>query len=94
MLSESIRLQLADTNVQIIELVPPSVRTSLMPGQETNEAATPLDDFINEVIDLLENQPDAHEIHVDRVKFLRYGEARGDYDEVVKTLNASDPHGK
>jgi uncharacterized oxidoreductase len=28
------------------------------------------------------------------VKFLRYGEARGDYDQVVATLNAADPHGK
>jgi uncharacterized oxidoreductase len=28
------------------------------------------------------------------VKFLRYGEARGDYDQVVQTLNATDPHGK
>ncbi len=34
MLSESIRLQFADTTVQVIELVPPSVRTSLLPGQE------------------------------------------------------------
>ena len=28
------------------------------------------------------------------MKFLRYGEARGDYDQVVETLNASDPHGR
>ena len=33
------------------------------------------------------------EIQVERVKFLRYGEARGDYDQVVATLNQSDPHG-
>jgi uncharacterized oxidoreductase len=39
-------------------------------------------------------EPDAKEIQVERVKFLRYGEARGDYDHVVQTLNASDPHGK
>ena len=94
MLSESIRLQLADTNVQVIELVPPSVRTSLVPGQESNEVAMPLDEFIAEAVGLLETQPDAKEIQVERVKFLRYGEARGDYDQVVATLNASDPHGK
>jgi len=28
------------------------------------------------------------------VKFLRYGEARGDYDQVVEALNTSDPHGR
>jgi uncharacterized oxidoreductase len=94
MLSESIRLQLADTSVQVIELVPPSVRTSLVPGQESSEVAMPLDEFVAEAVALLESQPDAHEIQVERVKFLRYGEARGDYDQVVKTLNASDPHGK
>jgi uncharacterized oxidoreductase len=94
LLSESIRLQYAGTAVQVIELVPPSVRTGLVPGQESNEVAMPLDDFITEAMTLLESQPDAKEIQVDRVKFLRYGEARGDYDQVVATLNASDPHGK
>jgi uncharacterized oxidoreductase len=94
LLSEAIRLQYADTSVQIIELEPPSVRTGLMPGQETNEQAMPLDEFISEAVGLLASQPDAKEIQVERVKFLRYGEARGDYDQVVATLNASDPHGK
>jgi short-subunit dehydrogenase involved in D-alanine esterification of teichoic acids len=49
----------------------------------------PLDEFIAEVMDLLETQPEANEIQVERVKFLRYGEARGDYDHVVATLNSS-----
>jgi short-subunit dehydrogenase involved in D-alanine esterification of teichoic acids len=94
MLSESLRLQLADTTVKIVELVPPSVRTSLLPGQRDNESAMPLDEFVAEVLALLEARPDAKEIQVERVKFLRYGEARGDYDSVVETLNAADPHGK
>ena len=94
LLTESIRLQFAGTSVQVVELVPPSVRTSLMPGQEASEVAMPLDEFVAEAIALFETQPDAKEIQVDRVKFLRYGEARGDYDQVVATLNASDPHGK
>jgi short-subunit dehydrogenase involved in D-alanine esterification of teichoic acids len=66
----------------------------LLPGQETSDFAMPLDDFVNQVVDLLENQPKATEILVDRVKFLRYGEARGDYDRVIETLNAADPHGR
>jgi short-subunit dehydrogenase involved in D-alanine esterification of teichoic acids len=92
MLSESIRLQLADTAVQVIELVPPAVRTSLMPGQEQNEIAMPLDEFADEVVALLETEPDAHEILVERVKFLRFAEVRGDYDQVVGVLNSTDPH--
>jgi short-subunit dehydrogenase involved in D-alanine esterification of teichoic acids len=94
MMSESIRLQLADTTVKVVELVPPSVRTELLPGQQNNEVAMPLDEFIAEVMDLLATQPDAKEIQVERVKFLRYGEARGDYDQVVAILNGTDPHGK
>jgi uncharacterized oxidoreductase len=94
MLSESLRLQLAGTTVKVVELVPPSVRTSLLPGQESSEFAMPLEEFVTEVLALLQAQPDASEIQVERVKFLRYGEARGDYDQVVKTLNASDPHGQ
>ncbi len=94
MLSESLRLQLAGTSVKVMELEPPSVRTALLPGQEDNELAMPLDEFIAEVVDLIEARPDAEEIQVERVKYLRYGQARGDYDEVVRTLNHSDPHGE
>jgi uncharacterized oxidoreductase len=94
MLSESLRLQLAGSSVQVTELEPPAVRTALLPGQEDSPAAMPLDEFVTEVMDLLESQPEAREIQVERVKFLRYGEARGDYDQVVETLNAIDPHGK
>jgi short-subunit dehydrogenase involved in D-alanine esterification of teichoic acids len=93
MLSESLRLQLADTSVKVLELEPPSVQTDLLPGQADNEHAMPLDEFVTEVMTLLETRPDAHEIQVERVKFLRYGEARGDYDQVVAALNRTDPHG-
>jgi short-subunit dehydrogenase involved in D-alanine esterification of teichoic acids len=93
-LSESIRLQLTDTTIKVIELVPPAVRTALLPGQEDSNAAMPLDEFVAEVVALLDEQPDANEIQVERVKFLRYGEARGDYDQVVAALNAYDPHAK
>jgi short-subunit dehydrogenase involved in D-alanine esterification of teichoic acids len=93
MLTESLRLQLADTTVKFKELEPPSVATDLLPGQRGSDFAMPLDDYVDEVMQLLETEPDANEIQVERVKFLRYGEARGDYDQVVATLNAADPHG-
>lgn len=94
MLSESVRLQLADTPVRIVELEPPAVRTALLPGHEENELAMPLDAFVEEVAGLLETRPDAKEIRVERVKFLRYGEARGDYGHVVEALNGAAPHGE
>lgn len=87
MLSESIRLQLADTSVKVVELVPPAVRTGLRPGISDNPDALPLDAFVAEAVGLLESRPDATEIQVEAVKFLRYGEVRGDYDRVVAALN-------
>jgi uncharacterized oxidoreductase len=93
MLSESIRLQLASTSVHVVELVPPAVRTSLMPGQETSDFAMPLDAYVDEVMGLIEAQPDASEILVENVKFLRFAEARGDYAQTVATVNQLDPHG-
>lgn len=92
MLSESVRLQLAGTSVKVVELVPPAVRTALMPGQEDNETAMPLDAYADEVMTILRAEPDAREVLVERVGFLRFGEARGDYDHVVAALNATDPH--
>jgi uncharacterized oxidoreductase len=94
MLSESLRLQLAGTSVKVVELEPPAVATDLLPGQKESPFAMPLADFVSEVMGLIETQPDANEIQVENVKFLRYGEARGDYDHVVATLNHLDPHGK
>jgi len=78
--------------VQVVELVPPAVRTSLMPGQEESDFAMPLDAFADEVMGLIESQPDATEIQVENVKFLRYAEVRGEYDQTVATLNRLDPH--
>ncbi len=94
LLSESLRLQLADTSVRVVELEPPAVRTDIVPGQAESEFAMPLDAFVDEVMELLETQPDATELQVENVKFLRYGEARGDYADVVATLNRLDPHGR
>ncbi|MFD1722885.1 SDR family oxidoreductase [Amnibacterium endophyticum] len=93
-LSESIRLQLADTSVRVVELVPPAVRSDLLPGHAENEDAMPLDAFADEVMGLLETQPDADEVLVERVGLLRFAERRGDYPQVVAAVNARDPHGK
>jgi short-subunit dehydrogenase involved in D-alanine esterification of teichoic acids len=92
MLTETLRLQLAGAGVRVLELEPPAVATELLPGQTESPFAMPLDDFVGEAIELLESQPAATEIQVDRVKFLRYGEARGDYAETVVRLNQLDPH--
>ncbi len=92
MLTESLRLQLADTTVELVEIVPPSVATELMPGQQESPIAMPLDDFVAEVLTLLRAPAPGGEVLVDRVLPLRHAEARGEYAEVVARLNAADPH--
>ena len=86
--TESIRLQFAGTSVQVIELVPPAVRTELMPGQSQVEAFLPLDDYIDETMSLLAGQPDATEILVERVKPLRFSEVNGAYEQAIAMVNS------
>jgi len=68
-LSRGIRVQLADTSVQVIELIPPAVRTTLM-GQQDSERAMPLETYLDETMALLQTLPDTEEIVVENVKFL------------------------
>jgi uncharacterized oxidoreductase len=84
--SESLRVQLAGTPVQVIEVAPPGVRTTLM-GQQDAENSMPLDEFLTETLTLLDAQPDAKEIVVERAKFVRYAEANGNYDQVLAMLS-------
>ncbi|WP_371658934.1 SDR family oxidoreductase [Streptomyces sp. NBC_00280] len=88
--SESLRIQLAGagTGVQVIEVIPPAVRTTLM-GQEDNEQSMPLDDFLTETLDLLREKPDAKELAGERARFLRDAQANGSYDDVIAMLSGS-----
>ena len=83
--SDSLRVQAADAGVQVIELVPAGVRTTLM-GQQDSEDAMPLEDFLTETMDLLADEPDAKEIVVERARFIRDAQANGNYDDVLAML--------
>jgi uncharacterized oxidoreductase len=83
--TQSLRVQLAGTPVQVLELVPPAVRTSLM-GQDRAGAGMPLEDYLDGVMRILREQPDAAEVRVPEVEFLRWAEARGTHDEVLAQL--------
>ncbi|MCZ4519366.1 SDR family NAD(P)-dependent oxidoreductase [Rhodococcus ruber] len=85
--TESLRVQLTRTGVQVIELVPPATQTSLM-GQQDSPIAMPLEEFLDEVMALLESEPDAEQILVERVKWQRTAEAEGRYQEVLAALSA------
>jgi uncharacterized oxidoreductase len=85
-LTESLRVQLTKTNVQVVELVPPATQTTLM-GQQDSPMAMPLNEFLDEVIALLKAQPEADEILVERVKWQRNAEAEGRYQDVLGVLS-------
>ena len=85
--TESLRHQLRDTAVEVLELAPPAVATDLMPGHAENPASMPLADYTAEVIGLIESGDTPRgEILVERVKPLRFAEANG-YEAVFEMLN-------
>jgi len=86
--TQSLRFQLRNTKIEVIELIPPYVQTELMGEQQANDPrAMPLKDFISETIEILKTQPTPSEICVKRVDFLRRAAEHGNYDEVFSTLN-------
>ncbi len=86
--SQSLRYQLKDSSVAVIEIAPPYVQTELMGERQANDPhAMPLKDFIDEVIGILTTQPDVKEVLVERVKPLRFAEASGDYDKAFTRFN-------
>ena len=85
-LSETLRVQLETTGVRVVELVPPATQTDLM-GLKDNPTALPLEDFLDEVVGILETQPEVAEVLVERVKWQRHAEREGRYDEVFATLS-------
>lgn len=87
--TQSLRHQLADTSVEVLELAPPAVATDLMPGHAENPNSMPLADYTAEVIGLIERgETPRGEILVERVKPLRFAEANG-YEAVFELLNGA-----
>jgi uncharacterized oxidoreductase len=83
----SLRYQLQDTSVGVIELIPPYVQTNLGPGHGVDPRAMPLGDFVNEVMAILREKPDVTEVVVERAKRLRFAEATGKFDETFTGMN-------
>jgi len=86
--TQSLRYQLRNTSVEVLELVPPYVQTELQgQRQATDPRAMPLADFIAEVMEILSTQPNAKEILVQRVYPLRFAAEKGQaaYDPFFTT---------
>ncbi len=86
--TQSLRLQLAGTTTEVMELIPPYVQTQLMGKHQAEDPhAMPLKEFLDEVMQIITNQPSAMEICVERVKTLRYASEGGNFENIFKGLN-------
>jgi len=65
--SQSLRFQLRETDVEVIEIIPPYVQTELgSPAQATDPNAMPLAEFTSEAIEILQRDPNTEEVVVER----------------------------
>lgn len=87
-LTQSQRIQFAAHGIDVLELIPPAVQTTLL-GMNDDERAMPLEDFLDEVMDILASTPAVTEVAVKRVGFMRDAEAQGRYPDAVRALNPS-----
>ena len=85
--TQSLRFQLRDSDVQVIEIIPPRVQTALQGQRGLDPRAMPLDEFISETMTLLQTKPEAEEIIVERAKGFRFAERDGAYDEIYTAFN-------
>ena len=70
--TQSLRQQLLDTSVQVLELIPPYVQTELMGHAQAQDLnAMPVRQFVAEVMRILKTNPEATEIRVERVRHVR-----------------------
>ncbi|WP_317202294.1 SDR family oxidoreductase [Janthinobacterium sp.] len=86
---QSLRVQLRETSVDVLELTPPYVQTELAGAlQATDPNAMPLADFIAEVMQILDRGDTSNgEILVERVKALRWADRHNNYDQMFSALN-------
>jgi len=82
----SLRHQLRNTAIEVLELIPPYVQTHLMDGAD-DPRAMPLRQFIAEVMEILKQQPTPEEICVENVKPLRFAAESGNFGAIFARLN-------
>jgi uncharacterized oxidoreductase len=85
--TQSLRFQLRESAVQVVEIIPPRVQTALQGDRGFDPRGMPLDEFITETMTLLQTKPEADEIVVERAKGFRFAERDGAFDEIYPVFN-------
>jgi uncharacterized oxidoreductase len=83
--TESLRILLRDSAIQVTEIAPPRVRTD-MAGPDGADSVD-VDDFVGEVLEALSADPHAGEVVVDAARAMRYAERDGRYDQMLTAVN-------
>lgn len=88
---QSLRHQLRNISVEVLELAPPYVQTELTGNQQASDPrAMPVDAYVTEVMQLLEaeNHPRG-EVLVERDRARRWAEREGRYEDIFAAMNPS-----
>jgi uncharacterized oxidoreductase len=89
--SETQRVQLAGSGIDVVEIVPPAVRTEFG-GQQDDDRAMPLPAFLDGVMAILREEPDVEQVVVDEAKPFRFAEAQGTYGQFLQVLAGFPVH--
>ncbi|WP_328294080.1 SDR family NAD(P)-dependent oxidoreductase [Kineococcus sp. NBC_00420] len=89
--SETQRVQLAGSGIDVVEIVPPAVRTEFG-GQQDDDRAMPLPAFLDGVMAILREDPDVEQVVVDEAKPFRFAEAQGTYGRFLQVLAGFPVH--
>ncbi|OBI24821.1 oxidoreductase [Mycobacterium sp. E1386] len=85
--TESLRHQLRDTAIEVVEVIPPRVETDIQRGLGNASHIVALDAFVAEAISLLRSNPGATEIVVDAARRVRFAAREDSYDEIFTAVN-------
>jgi uncharacterized oxidoreductase len=85
--TESLRRQLRDSPIRVIEIPPPRVYTD---GSADDDHGVGVEGFVRSVMSLLVSGPEATEVVVNAATLLRFAERRGEYQRVYATVNSED----
>lgn len=89
--SETQRVQLAGSGIDVVEIVPPAVRTEFG-GQQDDDRAMPLPAFLDGVMAILREDPDVEQVVVDEAKPFRFADAQGTYGRFLQVLAGFPVH--
>lgn len=86
----SLRHQLRNSQVDVVEFAPPALRTEIVSGQSKIATLMTVEDYIREAMALYQRAPTPPELIVPRAAVPRYAEAEGRFWATFDAINKLD----